>query len=627
LALNSLENWSAEAWKAYGDDKIRSAFLHSSSWEKHHSQRDMYHADALTMLLDGVKSALDYHAQKNDQWWQASEPRLRHSREETLRYFLILAYQHNVQANIVGIEAILQDAELFRYSSLQWELGQLMRAAYPSISAEVQEFNQNMILNLYSEEVFEDDTIPPWSYRYIYKQLVWIPLIFRTQKTQDFIEQWQNEFGPGLPAPDVYGRGGFVKSPISKDSFLALTDTGLLRLFWHYNDYNDWSESVNGGLVGGRSQIESLFRECCAENPNRYKSLLTVLIDEGLHVGYISALIDGFTNHLRYRFGNLQPPKGWQTTDPISDGVELASVLLEFLERYPIIWQDGRTAVNALQACCQILIDENSAQRLTFLLFQLVRHNDPEQDKQVLFRDKKEGLKAEDLGSIAINSVRGIAAESAMILCNRLLEHDIELPELLPPLLRHFARDPVSAVRASILQRLPYLMYKQHEFGWKLMADVFREPQTHLWEFAERSLYYQCREHFDKVRPYLNRLFREALDIAGEAWGRIATLASMSGHISYQNLLDDLKAANNESCWKGATQVFTANLNLLEHRQFCETGLLEILDQEKVPDRIFNAVERGFGIKNNQNAISVQPARAFIKAIRLDKGRLNLFSA
>lgn len=626
LALNALESWSSEAWKAYGDDKFRSAFLHSSSWEKRHSQHDTYHADALTMLLDGVQSALDYHAQGNDQWWQANEPKLRHSREETLRYFLILAYQHNVQTNIVGIEAILQDPDLFRYSRLEWELGQLMRAAYPSVSDEVQEINQNMILNLYAEEVFEGDTIPLWSYRHLYKQLIWIPLIFRTQETQNFIEQWQNEFGPERPGPTIYGRGGWVKSPINMDSLLALTDTGLLRLFWHYNNYNGWSEYVDEGLVGGRSQIETLFRDCCSRNPNRYKSLLTVLIDEGLYIGYISALIDGLANHLRYRFGNLQPPKGWQATDPESDGIELASVLLEFLERYSIIWEDGRTVANALQACCHVLLDENLAQRLTFLLFQLVRHKDPEKDKQVLFRDKKEGLKSEDLGSIAINSVRGIAAESAMILCNRLLEHDNELPELLPPLLRHFARDPVSAVRVSILQRLPYLIYKQHGLGWRLMADVFREPQTHLWEFAERSLYYQYRDHFDKVRPYLNRLFQEAHDIAGEAWGRIATLASMSGHISYQNLFDDLKAANNELCWKGATQVLTANLSLPEQSQFCEAGLLEILDQEKVPNRVLNTIERGFGIKTNQNCISVQIAQAFIKAIPIDKSHLNLFN-
>ena len=121
----------------------------------------------------------------------------------------------------------------------------------------------------------------------------------------------------------------------------------------------------------------------------------------------------------------------------------------------------------------------------------------------------KECVRARDLASLASNATRGVAAESAMILCNRLVEKELSLPELLPPLLRRFARDRNVAVRVSILRRLPYLMHKRPELGWQLLEDAFREPQTHLWAHAERCFYYEYRDHFDRVQHYLDRLLHE----------------------------------------------------------------------------------------------------------------------
>ena len=61
---------------------------------------------------------------------------------------------------------------------------------------------------------------------------------------------------------------------------------------------------------------------------------------------------------------------------------------------------------------------------------------------------------------------------------NTLLEKGIDPPELLFPLLRRCARDPVASVRAALLDHLPYLTSRRHVLGWQLFRDIFRESQT-----------------------------------------------------------------------------------------------------------------------------------------------------
>jgi len=349
--------------------------------------------------------------------------------------------------------------------------------------------------------------------------------------------------------------GGLVSPPLSAQSVLDLSDGGLFRLFHHYNDTSR-SEVLDERLVGGREQVQSVLREACSRHPKRFLALFPRLTEEHLHHGYIHAIVDGIATHLLYRFGNLRPSDGWKPIGPAPDGDVLAIVLLNLLERYPIIWEHGWSVSHAVQACCGILDDPESAERLTFLLFPLLRAEHPSAEQAA-----KDG---KDLAHIAINSTRGVAAESAMILCNNSLKKDCPLPSLLLPILRHYARDPAISVRVSILRRLPYLIHKRPELGWQLLADVFREPQTQLWGHAEHCFYYQYHDHFDKVRPYLDRLWQEGMEEAGGTWGRISTLASLAGHISQEQLFATLAMAN-ESAWQGTAEVFSANLDQHAH--------------------------------------------------------------
>jgi hypothetical protein len=263
-----------------------------------------------------------------------------------------------------------------------------------------------------------------------------------------------------------------------------------------------------------------------------------------------------------------------------------------------------------------VVEDAASAERLVFLLFRLCKHPDPEKTEQRIFTQGKEGITSDDVLHDAFNRVRGVAAGAAMTLCNRLLEKEIEPPELLFPLLRHYAIDPVLSVRAALMNGLPFLTHKRHAWGWRLFDDIFRDAPTLLWPLAGHQLYHQYHNHFDKVAPCLDRIQQEAPAEAGETWGRIATLASLDGYLPQDSLFVQLEQADQPKQWKGAAQVFAANIE--RHNDACMKGLLRILEQENINRETLISVSHAFNLEGNGKLLDADFAVLFVKKIRVD---------
>ena len=128
----------------------------------------------------------------------------------------------------------------------------------------------------------------------------------------------------------------------------------------------------------------------------------------------------------------------------------------------------------------------------------------------------------------------------------------------------------------SILERLPFVVHHSPDLGWRLFDACFREPQGKLWLEAERLLYYHYRSSFEVVKPLIDRMRKEALDVAGEAYGRIATLCYLAGH----SVIDDrplLSLATNDSISQGIAQVLCANLVHTGVAEKCRATLIEML--------------------------------------------------
>ena len=631
LALNTIEKWINETNRS--SLSIRISLYDTSCYGS-----ASYSSSNIKLLLCSIERALCYRALNNDTWWQKHEPRLRTTDDLVIRYFVIQAYKKNIQANVSGIEFQLQDEKLLGKANLKDKLGELMQIAYPLISPEVRLKNQEIVLSWIPTE---DNDEKLYRISICYKYVIWIPVIFRTQKTQSFIETWEDYFGCTQPFIEEYARGGMVMPPLSPEELLKLSDKALLCLFTYYQQ-NPNVNTFDEMMIGGLDQVLGVLYQASSLHPQKFLDLFFLFIKENLHQDFLKSIVRGVASYLIFSFGNSRSTREWKPIEPLPDGEAIAAQLLNLIERYNKIWSDLNVIGQALQACSHVLDDLESAERITLLLFWL-RARDITLGTMPVVNSK------DNLYEKAINLAREKAAEASIILCNRLLEQEKPLPELLPYLLRHFARDSVIFVRVPILIRLYFLMYKSPQLGWQLLADCLKEPEPRLWEYVERSLYYQYRNNFNLVEPYLNRLFNEAMDEAGEIWGRISTLASLAGHISQQKLFQNLERANSKKAWNGATQVFVANFDL--HHTICHDGIMNILRHEEYPvltnlllkltrilgfqsiiksimrkygmlpryenltDDILLEIESCFNQEKNRGAIKHDLARAFLKAL------------
>jgi len=612
LVLDELESWSATR---YREGRGYNHFLRNTSWVRRQSSNYILLCDDLNVLLDAVAKALKHRVRQNNAWWLKNESRLQNSQELAIRYFVIEAYQENIcdSCSICGIENLLQDEQLFRHSDLSYELGKLMHMAYPKLSQSAREANQTMILLLVSKRKEYEKEYSFGVYRNLFYLCLSIPSIFRNSKIQEFIDNGDTYFGYTSSEPNIYISGGLIMPPLSPQDLLKLSDRGIFQLLRYYQTHQNGDLFVGRDMVGGLGGVKGILCDACSLNPERFVILFTQFIEENLHKGYVYNIVEGVTLHLRYRFGNLRPTQQWEPIEPLPEQETLAATLLNWLERYEIIWKDGNTVSEALEACCEVLIDSESAERLSLLLFWLYTKYSSDRDIRV---------NNQDLASVAVSSIHGVAAQSAITLCNRLLEEEQPVPELLLLLLRNVAGDTAIYVRIPVLQRLPFLMYKNPDFGWQLLADIFKEPQSHLWQYTEMCLYYQYQNNFDRVAPYLNRLLNEGIGESSSIWGRVSTLASLAGHISQSELFEALKKNNSHAALLGITQVFTANLSLQEHTSYCISGLLAVLEHENLSNNIIREIDECF----KHYKITLIPrefAFAFIKALPASTSEFN----
>jgi hypothetical protein len=102
---------------------------------------------------------------------------------------------------------------------------------------------------------------------------------------------------------------------------------------------------------------------------------------------------------------------------------------------------------------------------------------------------------------------------------------------------------------------------------------------------------------------------------AADAWGRIMTLATLSGHIKQDDLFGQLKTMNSIQAWEGAAQVFAANLDRHQDDGLCINGLKHILKSGDSSEQIFSTVRHAFDPKRHGRYLDEEFALLYIEAI------------
>lgn len=610
--LTAISGWSQKIAAQYGERALVNNFLSQTSWDRRHSDHDTSHVDAMKMLFDAIEKALRIHAAHDSPWWRQHSADLQSSPELARRYLHLVACRENIAANVGTINIILQDTLLFRDRQLCYELGKIMNAAYPYLTQAVWEANQDMLLNLYRNAIEEDER--DWAVNATFTLLSWIPACCRTLDAQAFLDQHAYLSPAHVRESYVYSWGGSVSAPFSAETLLSLTDDGILKLLSHYIVESCRADYEHRNLIGGKADVLNVLRNAASLDPVRLLGLISRIRYEISDSAFVEHVLEGLTNHLSHRTGRLQAAQDWR---PVSspEPLELAKAILALLERWPALWRGKRETTEAIRACTHIFLEPEDTERLLFSLLGCLRAADPTEEAIE---------KNSDLIFLAINSTRGKAAEAVFDLCNRLLEAEQPLPELLPPLLHRLARDSSPSIRDLVLLHLPYTLHKAPDLGWSLLEEVFETPDTRLWPHAERCLYYQYRDNYERVEPWLARWESEGMKTAGDSWGRLASLVCLAGNIPLAPLLQKVQKSDSIKALQGAVQVFAANLNSRDSYQLCHEGLLAILRSFPQAREIIDAVEHVFSNESNHPYISMELAKAYLHILTDTNGRCDL---
>ena len=557
LAVKTVEKWSRVRASGYGHSTCyHSDFLNETSYSNAHSQTDIRYVDSVRVLFDSIEAAVTHHAVTDSEWWQQNRHRLCLNTEGSLRYFAVLACTAAPATNLEMVGLMLRDTELLE-STLSFELGTLIQAAFMDLDFATQDEIQSSILGIHQE----DKAYVEWSLRQQAQLILPIPCHLRTSAAQAVIEATEKLAWPLDRQCSIDSWCGTVSAPFSFEVFTNSSNSTVLRLLAHYNGH--LKNSFSDFLIGGEAQVGSQLQEAACRNPNRF---ISVLLHHWNHIPnrFRNDLLDGAATYLAVRHGNLQPSGNWENVKE-ADPVALAQDILNVLEKYPEHWHHNRTAAKALESCAHVISDTQTAERLVLLSRDFLTLDEP---------DRTSGS-SRDLLNVGINMAKGNAVGSLMVLAIKLLKNRTPLPETLVPTLQGFAGDADPAVRAVMLRRLPYLQSLAPELGWQLfdigMGQVTTAPG--LWAMAEPCLYHAYHQHFETVRPWLAQLATNGSGKDLETWGRIAALAALSCQLDFGELLDDLRSMDSTDAWRGATSVWSHPENHQRHTTQCSGGL------------------------------------------------------
>lgn len=557
FALETVEQWSQIKSAHFGETRIgyRHGYLGETSYNDDHSQHDHRYLDGERILFDAIEAAVLDHAQKHSLWWQQNRERICFNHEGAICYFAVLALTNFPEPNIGLIGRMLCDRSLLEFN-LAYELGALIQAGFIYLDSQTQDAVMSTIQNVW-EEREPDDRTHFWILKQRAQYVSAIPCHQRSPEIQSILDSYEMKSGPLIRQPSIRSLGGCVVAPFSFEVFLTASDDGVIRLLTHYAGYK---RDFDDDLIGGERQVGSQLREASSRYPSRFLRLLAERWGD-ISASFRDDIMDGSATFLAYRYGNLQTNNTWAPVEE-PDAPALANQLLDELERHLAHWQHNRSASQALEACAHVIQDAENAARLVFLAIGF---------GGILEKSSIQGDSI-DLINTGINMISGNIAEALMILANRLQESGIAFPKLLPPTLRRFSRNEHPAIRALVLMRLPSFQYNNPELGWELF-HLATQDAVGLWQTAERCLYYAYHDHFENVRPLLDRIRREGSKKDMKTWGRISALSALTGHLDFDNLLSELSTLDITEAWQGAASVWTHTGNIRHHRAQCLAGI------------------------------------------------------
>ena len=588
LAIGALEHWRAQSEARHrSSSEWTEGHLGSTSYQFAHSTSEIHHVSSEDVLLRAIEEGVLERAKQNSTWWIENKRRLASSREGAMRYWVIKALVQDPTLDLDLVTQLLSQQQMLT-EGLSHEIGDLLHVATPLMSA------SQLDKVLATVTAIADQQGQSERYRYEWsKQIKAIPAIYRTANLQAALDDVEVRWGSVLREPVTRSTDSFIRPPFSFDKFLDADDEGVLRLLKHYENHLpspwDWDDDH----VGGVREVGGQLSEAASRAPNRFMALLASHWCD-IPEKYREDIFSGCASGMDLKSGKLHDSsEAWKPVETI-DIESLALLVLDELERHPIFWHGHRTKAKALRAV-STHINLDDVDRFAFQLLALLRCDDPDHYPDLLMT--------------GINSTQGVAAIAAIEAATHLAKNGHELSPLLLNALRRFCMGSYLAARAMILRQLAYFTSLEPPLGWELFDLCMADNSAELWKFAEPCLYWAYSDNYQKVEPCLERMFligqgedeqdlddkdRRSAPKVLSTWGRIASLASLSGHVEQRLLVSSLIELGRRDAWRGATSVWIANAHIPEHTQACFYGLQVALAMPLCAEATANAMERLF---------------------------------
>lgn len=582
MALSALDEWSEKTGSVLADGVTRNNFLLETSHGHRRSRTGKHNYNSLEILLNAVERACIKHAEQNSNWWRTWAQCLWSNAECALRYMALCGLTQNPQSNLPLVEHILLHlTDSSACIHFDYELPCLLGAASAHLSIDVLQKIQNKILLLHEDRLEQKETNIHFVWRIRQDYLIEIPAPYRIPESIAAIKTADRLCGIPLRAPSIETRGGFVRSPVSHEQLINFSSSGLLKILQYYGSkkFEDdwgWSDVENDHIIGGSRLVAQELTNAASVDPERFYQWSRNHWDD-ITPEFQAALLRGIAEYVRIQFGNSHRDNWTAKSTPSEE--TLFDYLLQFINTVNWTGFDGFCLQSVLCGCAWLVRSLDDLGKLYPLLCWCSNSSDPAAEN------------CENLQSIGLNSLRGVAAESAFVIASHWLERGQgNLPDLLLPILHQLAEDPHPAVRGRVLQGLPTVLHYSQDIGWQLFQKAVAHGPSVIWESAYMCLYYNYRKHYGMVKGYLDVMNDMAMPNAAKPWGKILALAYLSDKIDKNTFIDNLVKVNLDDAWKAAVDVLGHNTDKHDIENKCFEGLGCILEWAPKHEEIFRSL-------------------------------------
>ena len=374
-----------------------------------------------------------------------------------------------------------------------------------------------------------------------------IPSELRSTAANAHFEELKRKFGEPVGEPQGI-TGGWVESPIKKDAADKMTDNQWLRAIVKYRS-EDWGHFSRSGVTGGAWELAEDLADRTKEEPERF-ARLSLRFPADANPVYLERTLSALEKA------------------PIASDLKLQVCGKAFAEsRGPC----GRSIVDVLGN-----IEDPLPGDAVRMLHQLAtEHEDPTSEA---WQENAGGGKPYYGGDIlnnGINTTRGRAAGAIQ----KLIFNDGISIERFRPTLDRMVRDRSAAVLSCVAGTLRAVAYHDPALSILLFRNMNLSEDRllathHVYNFIRDSL----RDNFAELRPIIERMLRSSEPEVCEAGARFASIAVLI-HKGAEDLVD--KALRGDASHRlGVAQVAAANITDSECRDWCETTLVALFDDD-----------------------------------------------